>query len=138
MKIMRLPNRTPFIDDDINAFDSLLEQSFAPFQQLLARASQNRAQIAADVVENNDQFVIRLELPGVKRDEIDIQFNNQKLSIRVDHSTGDEGSKVTLERSFTVNQPVNVDQTSATLVDGILTIHLTKAEETKPRSIKIN
>lgn len=135
---MRFPYRSPYLSDDFGAFDSLFDQSFAPFQSLLSGASQNRAQIAADVIENEEQFVIRLELPGVKREDLDVQFNNQKLSISVEQSTDDDESKVSLARTFTVNQSVDADKISASLADGILTMILPKAEETKPRSIRID
>jgi len=135
---MRLPYRSPYLSDDFGAIDSLFDQSFAPFKTLLSGASLNSTQIAADVIENEDQFVIRLELPGVIRDNIDIQFNKQKLSICVEQSAGDDESKVSLARTFSVNQSIDADHISASLADGILTLVLPKAEETKPRSITIN
>ncbi len=138
MKLTRFPSRAPILNDEFKTFDSFIEQSLAPFQQLLSGASHNGAQIAADVIENENQFVIRLELPGVKRDDIDVQFNNQKLSINVEQSADNDESKVSLTRTFNVNQSVAADQISAKLEDGILTLVLPKAEEAKPRSIQID
>jgi len=56
----------------------------------------------------------------------------------VEQSAGDDESKVSLARTFSVNQSIDADHISASLADGILTLVLPKAEETKPRSITIN
>ena len=135
---MRFPNHSPFLSDDFRALDTFFDEPFAPFHQLLSGVTQSSGQIAADVIESDGQLVVRLELPGVKREDIDVQYNNQKLTVRVEQSTEDDESKFTMSRSFAVKQPVASDKISASLSDGILTITMPKAEEAKARSIKID
>src|SRR5687767_12351562 len=108
------------------------------------------APYGVDIREDNDHFYVEAELPGFKKDEVDITLENQTLTIaaerRYEHKQGDEkkGEMLLHERrysrflrSFTLPPTVDEGSVNARLQDGVLTVTITKREETKPRKIKV-
>ena len=102
---------------------------------------------ALDLYQNNDNVVAVLELPGMRKEDIEISLHDGTLSISGERknssSNGDKAERT--ERyigSFrrSIGLPVRVDgnKVSATYQDGILTVTLPKAEEAKPRRINVN
>lgn len=101
-----------------------------------------------DVIEHEDQYLVKASLPGIKPEELEITFDKGMLTIRgtvKDESEKQEGQYHLRERRFgtftrTISLPVTVkaDNIQAHYEDGILTLSLPKAEEVKPRRIAIN
>jgi len=101
-----------------------------------------------DVAEDKENVVVTVELPGMKREEIDIALHDGMLSIsgeRKDEKKSGEGESYRLERYYgrfqrtvALPKPVNSETVKATYKDGILTVTLPKTEEAKPRQIQIN
>lgn len=100
---------------------------------------------AADMRETDDAYVIEAELPGIKRDDIDIEMSEREVRITgaykeqqregvVRHSTRRGGC---FEYQATLPADVRSDDVSATLHDGVLTVTVPKAQATKPRHIEI-
>ena len=108
------------------------------------------APYAVDVREDADHIYVEAELPGFKKEEVDITMENQQLTIAAERSerSGDEGKKgehllrerryTRFLRSFTLPPTVDEQSVNAKLNDGVLTITLTKREETKPRKINVS
>jgi HSP20 family protein len=101
---------------------------------------------ALDLYQNNDNVVAVLELPGMRKEDIEISLHDGTLSITGERkrSSSDGDKPERTERyvgSFrrTVSLPVRVDagKVSATYRDGILTVTLPKAEEAKPKRIEV-
>ena len=102
---------------------------------------------ALDVYENDDALVVKGALPGVRPDEVDISVTEDILTIKGETKSEEEtkdGSYHRRElrygafaRSIALPTLVNHDKAEATFENGILTITLPKAEEVKPKSIKI-
>ena len=112
--------------------------------------SQALAPYGVDIREDNDHFYVEAELPGYKKEEVDITLENQTLTIsaerRFENKQGDEkkGDMLLHERrysrflrSFTLPPTVDEGSVNARLQDGVLTITINKREETKPRKIKV-
>lgn len=103
---------------------------------------------ALDVYEDKDQFVVKAELPGMKKADIQVTFHNGSLSIageRKSEHEGEEAGVCRTERYFgrfqrSVELPAGVagDKVNAEYRDGILTITLPKAEEAKPKQVKVS
>lgn len=108
------------------------------------------APYAVDVREDADHIYVEAELPGFKKDEIDITMENQTLTIAAERNEqrgGDEkkGAHLLRERrytrflrSFTLPPTVDEQTVNAKLNEGVLTITLNKREETKPRKINVS
>ena len=100
----------------------------------------------ADVFENDDGFLLRLDLPGVDPEKVDIALDKGELSINGAWSLPDpEGQLVGSEyratdyhRRFQVPDSIDADQISATLEQGVLQVLLPKSEALKPRSIQVS
>ena len=101
---------------------------------------------AVTVCETPDAVVFQAELPGWKRDQITINFENQTLTLSgqrdLPHEEGWQYHRVeglwgSFSRSFTVPGMIDVKNVQAELKDGVLTITLPKREEAKPRQIEV-
>ena len=101
---------------------------------------------AVNVYETKDEYIFQAELPGWKRDEVSINFENQTLTLSGQHELNAEGGRQyhrvegfygQFTRTFTLPTVVDFDRVEAELKDGILTIHLPKREEAKPRQIEV-
>jgi HSP20 family protein len=101
-----------------------------------------------DIFENKDhEIVLRAELPGLKREDIDIRVENSTLTLRGERKQENEvnqdnyhrveRSYGNFSRSFSLPTTVNTEKVSATFADGVLTITLPTREEAKPRQIQV-
>ena len=151
---MALPTRVHrgFVDplDMIGReFDTVLNRFFNG-ENGAGRGAQAMAPWGVDIREDNDHLYVEAELPGFKKDEVDITLENQTLTIsaerRFDNKQGDgvKGELLLHERrysrflrSFTLPPTVDESSCDARLTDGVLTITLNKREETKPRKIQV-
>jgi HSP20 family protein len=107
------------------------------------------APFGVDVREDADHLYVEADLPGFKKDEVDITMENQTLTIsaqrKEEYNDGEKGGDYLLRerrysrflRSFTLPPTVDDQKVDAKLNDGMLTITLNKREETKPRRIEI-
>jgi len=103
---------------------------------------------ALDVHEDKDAYTIRAELPGMKREDIEVSIQEGTLVIsgeRKSESVGEETEVHRQERYFgkfsralTLPTAVAGDKVKATYKDGILTVVLPKAEEAKPKQIAVS
>ena len=101
---------------------------------------------AADVEETADDYLVELELPGVKRDDVIVEFGGAELTVRGQLK---ERERVGFLRSRTrqvgrfeyrVNLAAEVDEdnVTASLADGVLTVRVPKTERARQRKIPIN
>ncbi len=103
---------------------------------------------SVDIEEDKDKYLIRADLPGVKKENIDVKLENGVLSIRGEkrsESETGEGTRNhrkerfygTFARSFTLPDSVQSDAVEAHYKDGVLSLTVPKAEEAKPKAIDI-
>lgn len=98
-----------------------------------------------DVWEAKDEIVLYGDLPGVAPEHLDITFENRELTIRgrVDRSqTGitffhHEFGVGDFYREFLVGESIDGEKIDAELRDGVLTVHLPKADAAKPRQVEV-
>lgn len=102
---------------------------------------------ALDLYHNNDNVVALVELPGMRKEDIEISLHDGTLTIggeRKEEPNQEEGALRTerftgkFRRSVTLPARVDANKVSATYKDGILTVSLPKAEEAKPKQIQVN
>ncbi|HEY3298687.1 MAG TPA: Hsp20/alpha crystallin family protein [Armatimonadota bacterium] len=100
-----------------------------------------------DVVEDQDKIVVKAELPGMKREDIDIELSGETLTIRGERKFEDQENKdnyVRVERtygkfmrSFTIGVPIKAGEVKANYKDGILELTIPKAEEIRPKKVEV-
>lgn len=102
---------------------------------------------SVDVFEEGDDVVVKAELPGLSKDQLDLTLTDSTLTLKGEKQKDEEVKEEDYyyrERSFgsfsrTIDLPVEVktDAAKATFKDGILEVRVPKSEEAKRRSIKI-
>ncbi len=102
---------------------------------------------AVDVVENNDSYILKAELPGMTKDDVKITLENNVLTIRGEKKDEFEKKEKNFhriersygafERSFTIPGSIKSENIDAQYNNGILTLTLPKAEEAKPKLIDV-
>ncbi len=111
-------------------FGSVLSDYVSP-------AFENRFPV--DLYEDKDHTYVRAELPGVNRDDINVEMVNGYLTINATRKTkGQDGEEsFALTRSVAIPEDVHADKVSAAYENGVLTVTLPKKEEAKPRKISV-
>ena len=97
--------------------------------------------------ETENDYVIHASLPGIKPDDVQITVHGDTLTIRGELKDEEEKKgehwhirerrSGVFQRSLSLGAPVSSDKAEATFEHGVLTLTLPKAEEAKPRQIKI-
>ncbi|MCU0596690.1 MAG: Hsp20/alpha crystallin family protein [Desulfobacterota bacterium] len=100
-----------------------------------------------NVTEDQNNYYVRAELPGVKTDELDISVTGETLTLSGERKLPEEGEKASYHRrereagsfSRVISLParLDVDKVKAHAEDGVLTVVLPKAESAKPRQISV-
>ena len=103
---------------------------------------------ALDLYEDKDNLFVKVELPGMKREEIDVSLHDGSLSISGERKSEQKHEDADVyrgerffgrfQRTVTLPTPVAADKVKAQYKDGILTITLPKTEEAKPKHIDVN
>lgn len=98
-----------------------------------------------DILETDQEILLLADLPGVKPADVDVRFENGELTIHGRRTPSHAGKRRALweyepthyHRTFRVSEDVNSDRIEAELKNGVLTVHLPKAEAAKPRRITV-
>ena len=100
----------------------------------------------ADIVETKEGVTLMLELPGVAADDVDVALEKRVLTIRA-RSNASAPEKLRLvhveyesgdyERAFTLSDDFDAERIEAELKNGVLTLHLPRAEASQPKTIKV-
>lgn len=128
------------------ATDRLLEDSLVRPTRSWGDGSVERPfKLPLDVYTTPEEIVIVASLPGLTPDEVDIAIEGDSLTIRgklraplenVEYLS-EERPYGALSRTLTLNVPVDADKAEAVFENGVLTLTLPKAEESKPKVIKV-
>ena len=120
----------------------------SPFEDFLAPAGLLEGWIpAVDLYDEKDKFTVKMELPGMKKEDIEVSVDGNTLTIsgerkQEEEQRGAETYRVErffgrFQRSLILPQPVDPNRISATYQDGVLTIALPKTEEAKRKQIEV-
>ena len=141
---MAVPRRDPFRD-----VTSLRDEVSRLFIRTLGEGA-GGTQVwspAIDVLEQGDAILVKAELPGLTSDDIDIEVDDNVLTIKGERrfeDTVEDGRYYRLERSYGqfarslgLPQGVKADEIEAHLDHGLLQVRVPKADEVKPRKIPV-
>ena len=129
-----------------DAMDRLFEESFIRPNTWTGLAAGHLA-VPVDLWETKDAYRLRADLPGVTADEVEINATSDAISIggevkgkdvAEDGWLREERRVGKFQRAFTLPMAIDPTKVEATFENGVLEIVLPKAENTKPRTIKVN
>ena len=102
---------------------------------------------AVDISEDDKEFVIKAELPGLKRDEVKVTVEDGVLSISGERKTEKEEKNKKFHRversygsflrSFSLPEGADATQVNAEFADGVLNVHLAKTPKAQPKTIEV-
>jgi HSP20 family protein len=103
---------------------------------------------AVDIYEDEHKVVLKLEVPGIKQEDLDVRVENNTLTVRGERKLDKEEKEEnfhrverrygSFSRSFTLPNTVNTEDIQADYEQGVLKIRLAKRAEAKPKQIKIS
>jgi len=102
---------------------------------------------ALDIHESDTEYVVSVELPGVRKEDVSVEVNEGVLSVRGEKTSGREEKKErsrwversygSFHRAFTLPANAAPDRIDASFKDGVLTLRIAKVEQTKPKTIAV-
>jgi len=103
---------------------------------------------AVDIYETDHEIVLKVEVPGVAKDQVHVEVDDGTLHLRGERSVEKEVKEESyhrversfgaFHRSFSLPDSVDPDKVRAELKDGILEVRLGKREQAKPKQIQVN
>jgi HSP20 family protein len=137
--------RTTVRWDPFRELDELYERMNHLWETGVATTGADRWAPLADIEETDDAYLIEMELPGVKRDDVDIEINGRELrvsgEVKEKERTGilRRRTRKVGEFTYSVTLPMEIDDdnVSATLDSGLLTIRVPKSQKGKSRHVTI-
>src|SRR3954453_5985425 len=129
-----------------NRVNSLFQDDGRPGQDELTTTSSFVP--AVDVYEDEHKVTLKLEIPGIKQEAVDIRLENNTLTVRGERNFEKEEKEENFHRierrygsfarSFTLPNTLDTDSVQASYENGVLRIELAKRSEAKPKQIKVN
>ncbi len=103
---------------------------------------------SSDISENENEYTILMDIPGMEKDAIKINYQDKRITITGDRKLEEkeedddfirrERYEGSFYRSFTLAETVKEDKIHASFKDGVLKLVIPKAEVVKPKTIKVN
>jgi HSP20 family protein len=130
-----------------SAFNSLSDEIDRLLESPFASLGRNAWSPTIDVLEDKDNYIVLAELPGLKREDIEVSVEDGVLRITGERKVENrsEGTSVhrverfsgRFERSVALPVSVSTDKVKAAYNDGVLTVTLPKSEQAKPKRINV-
>ncbi len=147
---MSLIRWDPFADVDV-FFNRMMPGSYANFPRLALEGNGRKLDWApsADISETEEEYLIRAELPAVKKEDVQVMFDDGMITIKGERKQQKEDKNEkyhrtesfygSFERRFSLPDNVNSDAIRCESKDGILTVHIPKVEtpKAKPKQITV-
>src|SRR6056297_1947633 len=134
-------SRRDVAEREEDPFNSMVSDFFGDVMDFAGR------NFRADIKENDEEYTIEAEMPGMKKEDIELEINDNYLTISAEHSEEREEKEENYirrerrqgryTRSFYLEN-VNQDDIKAEYDDGILKVHLPKEEKTPVKKRTIN
>jgi HSP20 family protein len=141
------PVRRPF--GEVTSLQDRLNSIFEElgWQPEEAETKKNSFVPAVDVYEDAQKVTVKLEVPGISKEDLDVRLENQTLTVKGERKFESEAKKENFHRiersygsfarTFTVPQTVDTESIKANYDAGVLTISLAKKAEAKPKQVAI-
>jgi HSP20 family protein len=130
-----------------DAMNALFQDSYIRPSSPMGQGGPGATPLALDVSENENEFVVKASLPGVKPEDVHITVHGETLTIQGTSKVEEEKKGEhwhlrerrfgSFQRSIGLPTPVDSDKAQAAFEHGVLTLTLPKSEQAKPRQIKV-
>lgn len=131
----------------VSDMDRIFNQLWDPSARPVVSNGMSTLRPRVDIEETGSEYRVRMDLPGVKREDLKVEIENDSLLIEAERKTGtsedvqvlhrERASHARFARSFSLGEAVRADAVSARLTDGVLELTLPKAEKALPRRINV-
>jgi HSP20 family protein len=136
---MAVLTRDPTLFEPLRTFDQV-------FGRVLVGGMQTTGFVPSlDVRELDDEYVVLVDLPGVRSEDVNVELSDQRLTISGTRVPYEQRQVQQLERPFgafsrtlTLAAGIESESISAEYADGVLTLHIKKPEQAKPKKIAIS
>jgi len=149
MKITKRKSEPTAIESMRREMDRFFDE-LTPFSWMRETNGGSRMDVWApntDMSEDENEYVIKMDIPGMTKDDIEVNFEDNRITIRGERSEEEkeekkdyirkERYKGSFYRSFTIPKTVDEDQIKAKFEEGVLKVNLPKAEVSKPKEVKV-
>lgn len=127
------------LNNEIDTFDNIIDQFFSDLSIDPRFSSMNMNSVSNYYNENEKEYYLTMDIPGMSKDDIEVIFDNNRLKIsgqrKSDKYDAYEYGK--MERTFTVPNNVETNKISANVDNGVLKVLLPKAKSSLGRKITI-
>jgi HSP20 family protein len=137
---------------DVLALQNRMNSLFQDFSRANSGESEQVATAGfvppVDIYEDEHKLVLKLEIPGVRQEDLDVRMENNTLSIKGERGFESEGKEENFHRverrygsfyrAFTVPNTIDANSIKAEYDAGVLRLELPKRPESKPKQIKVN
>ncbi len=136
--------------DPFREMEELLDRYSRSSRKSLAKSDDKTFEIGdwmpvIDIDETDDAFLVKAELPGVEKNDVNVNIENGILTIRGEKKTETEDKKRhraecaygSFVRSFSLPQDIKAEKVEAEYKNGILNLTIPKSEEAKPKQIEV-
>ncbi len=146
MTLVKWTPRNRQTDRAYDAFDAMIQDLFTTPRSGSPALAANWLP-ATDVLEAAAHYTVKMDLPGVRRDDIKISIQNETLSVagardreaaetekgysRIERSSG------SFTRTFQIPNSIDAKRIEAVYKDGVLTLTLPKSEDSRPKQIEV-
>ena len=150
MKVAKRPHEPGTIDLLRREMDQFFDD-LVPFSWTRENAGKGLTAAwspSADMTEDEKEYMIRMDIPGMSKDDIKVNFHEGRITISGEREAEEKEEKKdfirqeryvgSFYRSFTLPDNVKEDQIQAKFKNGVLELTLPKAEVVKPKAIKVN
>ncbi|MGD2163586.1 MAG: Hsp20/alpha crystallin family protein [Anaerolineales bacterium] len=120
-------------------------RGYRPMRRYQPAGFNGGRRLPIDVRSDDEAYEITAEVPGLTADDVKIEILDDIVTLRAEHETEEDGERVLLrergpvsfERSLRLPDPLDVDGAEAKIENGLLRLRLPKAEEARPKTIKV-
>ena len=127
------------LNNEIDTFDNIIDQFFSDLSIDPRFSLMNMNSVSNYYNENEEEYYLTMDIPGMSKDDIEVTFDNNRLKIsgqrKSDKYDAYEYGK--MERTFTVPNNVETNKISANVDNGVLKVLLPKAKSSLGRKITI-
>jgi len=142
---MRLWEPMPDTDSVRDLMDKFFEEGVMTPTRRWVRERRGPVRLPLDVYSTEDEIVIMAPIPGVDPEDVDVTLEGENLTIKGEVKPPLENVDYHLQerwygpfsRRLVINVPVDTDRIEATFENGLLTLAIPKAEELRPKTIKV-